>query len=62
MKLWWKCPNCEEKVGFTDQMADIFDKAGEADFDPKRGLWFHTLDCPCGAEWVVSISEMGRKG
>lgn len=56
--MYWKCPNCKEKVNFTDQMEYVFDEDGEADFDPKRGLMFNVIDCKCGAEWTVSISKM----
>jgi hypothetical protein len=58
MNLWWKCPNCESKVDFTDEMSFVFDEEGEADFDPKSGLWFHTIMCDCGASWSVSIGKM----
>lgn len=56
--LHWKCPNCKEKVDFNNQMDYVFDEDGEADFDPKKGLYFHTIVCNCGANWIVSISEM----
>jgi hypothetical protein len=58
MNLWWKCPNCGQKVDFTDEMEYVFDEEGEADFDPKHGLFFHTITCKCGALWTMSISGM----
>lgn len=59
MNLWWICPNCGKKVNFTDEMALVFDmNDGEAEFDPKSGLCFHTIVCDCGAIWTTSISKM----
>jgi hypothetical protein len=39
-------------------MEYMFDEEGEADFDPVRGLYFHTIYCKCGVYWVVTISKM----
>ncbi len=61
MNQWWKCPKCGSKVDFTRQMFDVFDfEDGEANFamDRNCGLYFHTIMCSCGANWVVSISGM----
>lgn len=55
--MWWKCPNCNEKVDYSKEMSFVFDE-GEAGFDPKHGLFFHTIMCDCGASWSTSISEM----
>jgi hypothetical protein len=57
MDLWWKCSNCKKKINFTDQMSLVFDEDGESDFDPKKGLMFHTIICDCGNQWTISISE-----
>ena len=59
--MYWKCPKCKSKVDFKSQMEYVFSDDGEADFDPKNGLYFHTIDCKtkeCGANWIVSVSEM----
>lgn len=64
--MWWFCPNCGSTINFTDEMLDLFDyydtdAMGEAMFDPKHGVTFHTITCPnddCGAYWVTSISKM----
>jgi hypothetical protein len=61
MDLWWKCPNCNEKVDFTRQMGYVFEEDGEVEFDPEMGLWFHTIVCGCGANWVMSIGEMNNQ-
>lgn len=59
MDLWWKCPNCKSQVNFSDEASYVFDNDdGEADFDPKKGLYFHTIVCECGANWIMSISGM----
>lgn len=57
MDLWWNCPNCKEKVDFSQEVSVVFDEDGEADFSPSKGLFFYTLFCSCGNQWVVSISE-----
>lgn len=57
MKLWWKCPDCKEEVDFTKEMSFVFDENGQSEFDPKHGLIFHTVECECGNNWTVSISE-----
>lgn len=57
MNLYWQCPNCKEKVNFSEEMSYVFDEEGEADFDPSRGLFFHTIYCECGINWNVSISK-----
>lgn len=56
--MWWKCPNCNSKVDYSNEMSFVFDEEGEAEFDPKRGLMFHTIMCDCGANWSTGISEM----
>ena len=57
--LWWLCPNCNEKVDFQKGISSIFESDGEASFEPKSGVIFHTILCSnCEAEWSVSISEM----
>lgn len=59
--MFWNCPKCRHKVDFIDQMGYVSEEDGEASFDPKRGLMFHTIECgndACGAHWIVSISEM----
>lgn len=62
MELWWECPICGERVNFTEEMqSGCFDNKGEAEFDPQRGIYFHTLFCKCGARWVMSLSEVNCK-
>ncbi len=61
MNLWWKCPNCGEKVNYTEQMSYVFDENNEAEFDPEIGLFFHTIKCKCGATWRTGISEMEKE-
>ena len=64
--MWWFCPNCSSRVDFANEVSDLFDyydtdAEGEAMFDPKHGVTFHTITCPnddCGAYWVTSISKM----
>lgn len=56
--MHWKCPNCSSKVNFQDQMELVFTFDNEADFDPKHGLYFHTIECDCGAYWITSIGKM----
>lgn len=60
MNLWWKCPNCEEKVDYLKQMKQVFDyESGEAEFCAESGLWVHTISCDkCNAQWHTSISKM----
>lgn len=56
-KLFWKCPSCKSEVDFLKQMSYIFED-GEADFDPSRGMFHHTINCDeCPAAWSVSISK-----
>jgi hypothetical protein len=59
IKMWWKCPNCQSKVDYSQQMNYVFsDDDNEADFDPESGLWMHTITCNCGAYWTTGISSM----
>lgn len=61
--MYWKCPKCKSKVDFSKQMGYVFSEDDEADFDAKRGLFFHTIECEnkgCNATWIVSISEMNE--
>lgn len=59
MKLWWKCPNCQRKVDFSQQLLYVFDgEDGEAVFDPNSGIYFHTISCECGCDWIMTLSEM----
>ena len=55
--MWWKCPNCGEMVDFYGQMGYVFSD-GFSDFDPKSGLWLHTIECTCGTTWPISIGGM----
>jgi len=58
--MYWKCPNCKSKVDFEDQMKEVFEN-GEADFEPVKGLFMHTIVCDiCDADWIVSISKMNK--
>lgn len=64
MKLWWRCPNCGNKVDFTAELIDTcFDAVdGEAYFDPEYGIIFHTIFChSCGASWIMDIGSMSRE-
>lgn|GEM_PF-6177844 len=64
-ELFWICPNCGNRISFTNQLYEIFDhETGEAIFDPETGVFFHTLVCDgCCAEWVMAIGRMiTRKG
>ena len=61
INLYWRCPKCNEIVDFTKGMREVFSgntqDGYEADFDPKDGLYFHTIFCEkCDSNWVVSIS------
>lgn len=59
--MYWNCPKCKSKVDFQKQMDYVFDEEGGADFDPKSGLWFHSIECEneiCNAVWIVSIGKM----
>lgn len=58
MNLWWKCPNCGNKVEYIKEMEFVFDEEGEAEFNPRHGMSFHTILCECGASWITSIGEM----
>lgn len=59
MNLWWKCPNCGDKVDYANQLELVFDdENGEAEFDPEIGMWLHTIFCNCGALWTTGISKM----
>lgn len=64
MNFWWKCPNCGNKVDFTEELKDsCFDSEdGEACFEPETGIFFHTIFCHmCEASWVMSIGGMNRE-
>jgi len=68
IEMWWQCPNCKKKVDFEEQLREVFDvwfkdSDGEAEFAVEKdcGLWFHTISCNCGAEWIISISGMNNK-
>ena len=64
MKLWWRCPNCGNKMDFTEELIDTgFDSEdGEAYFDPEHGIIFHTIFChSCGASWIMDIGSMSRE-
>ena len=56
--MYWICTNCNEKVDFESQMKDVFSIEDEADFCVESGLWFHTIQCNCGAEWYINISPI----
>jgi len=57
--MWWICPNCDTPVDFQGQMEEVFDPDNmQAEFEPKNGLYFHTISCDCGVDWIVSISPM----
>lgn len=59
--MHWNCPKCQSKVDFEKQMNYVFEEDGEAEFDPKHGLWLHTIDCDnqeCNATWIVTVSKM----
>jgi hypothetical protein len=59
---WWKCPHCQSKVDFTEQMNYVFDETGEAEFDAEHGLFFHTIFCDeCDARWTTGISSVSPK-
>ena len=59
--MYWICPKCERKVNFYKQVDLLFDENGEAEFDAKNGVYFHTIDCECGVEWIMSISDMEER-
>ena len=62
LNLWWECPSCGGKVDFLKEVSLVFDdENGEADFDPKSGLWLHTIVCKCGSNWTISISIENKK-
>ena len=64
MKLWWRCPNCGNKMDFTEELIDTcFDSEdGEAYFDPEHGIIFYTIFChSCGASWIMDIGSMSRE-
>lgn len=59
MKMFWACPKCISRVDFTEEMSSLFDENGESEFDPKLGLFFHTILCNgCKSNWIISISPM----
>lgn len=57
MKLWWKCPKCGKEVDFTKQISEVFDDDGSAMFDEEKGIYFHTISCECGSNWIMTLSE-----
>ena len=60
-KLWWYCPKCGNKVSFTETTSTLFDKDGEAYFEPESGVPFYILKCrgdQCKARWNIRISPM----
>lgn len=57
MKLWWNCPKCGKEVDFTKQMSEVFDDDGSAMFDEEKGIYFHTISCECGSDWIMTLSE-----
>jgi hypothetical protein len=64
LDLWWECPKCKERVNFSEQAKEVFNyEDGEANFvvDKGGGLYFHIIQCNCGAEWIFSISGMYDK-
>ena len=61
MKLWWRCPKCNEKVDFQIQLEDCFEENGEAVFsvEEKEGSLLHGISCKkCGVSWMVFIGGM----
>lgn len=56
--MWWECPRCGQKVDFIKQVGELFEEDGEASFDPNGGVWFHTISCDCGCEWIMELSGM----
>jgi len=43
--MWWYCPKCGRIVNFQKQLNYLFDEDGESEFDPKGGVYFHTIFC-----------------
>lgn len=61
IKMFWVCPECNEKVDFLEQMQYLFDENGEAEFDAELGVFFHTIICEkCNSCWTISISEKSK--
>jgi hypothetical protein len=58
--MFWICPICDKKVDFSKQLSEVFEEDGEASFDPKGGLYFHTISCKCGCNWIMSISGVEK--
>lgn len=62
IKLFWKCPDCEKEVNFTEQLLELFDEEnGEALFVPELGVYIHTISCECGCDWLMCISSVSRE-
>ena len=58
-EYYWVCPNCGEKIIFSEILDTLFDEDGKAVFMPEFGVPFYLLGCPnCDMSWDISISEM----
>lgn len=57
-ELWWECPKCERKVNFSKQLEGLFNKNGEALFEPALGLGWDVISCECGAKWKIIMGKV----
>lgn len=59
--MFWICPLCGNEVKFEEQVKQLFDEIGEAEFDPESGLYFHTIICDgCDSNWTMTISGRNK--
>lgn len=60
--LWWKCPKCNSKVTFGEDLTTLFcEEDDEAYFCPESGVPFYIITCDnedCNATWNFGISNM----